>query len=224
MRAFSRVSAVLVLPLLALLLAVSPAAAAEPASPPVERVIALLPLGKVSQDVLDRVAWDIQLRLRVKVRVEPRRELPQEAYYPPRRRWRAEKLLEFIDASPPQGVWKVVGITEAEVSTTKGDIQDWGIAGLGSIQGLSCVVSTHIYRKHSKTRQVLLRRVGDLAVHELGHTLGFDHCETEGCVMADAKGKAIKSSDKSSGHYCERCLQGMSPEDRVLMKTPAPPR
>jgi len=216
----SRVSAVLVLPLLALLLAVPSSAAAEPA----ERVIALLPLGKVSQDVLDRVAWDIQLRLRVKVRVEPRRELPQEAYYPPRRRWRAEKLLEFIDASPPHGVWKVVGITEAEISTTKGDIQDWGIAGLGSIQGPSCVVSTHIYRKHSKQREVMLRRVGDLAVHELGHTLGFDHCETEGCVMADAKGKAIKSADKSSGHYCARCLQGMSPEDRALVKRPAPPR
>jgi archaemetzincin len=86
------------------------------------------------------------------------------------------------------------------------------------------VVSTHIYRKHSKTRAVLLRRVGDLAVHELGHTLGFDHCETEGCVMADAKGKAIKSADRSTGHYCERCLQKLSPEDRALMKQPAPQR
>jgi archaemetzincin len=203
---------------LAVLLAV-PSAAAEPAA---ERVIAIVPLGKVRQDILDRVAWEIGLRLRVKVRFEPPRELPREAFYTPRRRWRAGKLLAFLDADPPEGAWKVVGVTEAEISTTKGDIQDWGIAGMGSIQGLSCVVSTHIYRKHSKTREVLLRRVGDLAVHELGHTLGFDHCETEGCVMADAKGKAIKSADKSSGQYCERCLQSLSPEDRALVKKLAP--
>lgn len=212
MRLLSRV-----LLLLAVLLAVP--SAAEPAA---ERVIAIVPLGKVGQDILDRVAWDIQLRLRVKVRFEPQRELPKEAFYAPRKRWRAEKLLEFIDAAPPQGAWKVVAVTEAEISTTKGDIQDWGIAGLGNLPGLSCVVSSHIYRKHSKTREVLLRRVGDLAVHELGHTLGFDHCETEGCVMADAKGKAIKSADKSSGQYCERCLRSLSPEERALVKKPAP--
>src|SRR5687768_13580509 len=154
MRLFSRVSAV-PLVLLATLLAL-PSAAAEPAA---ERVIAIVPLGKVRQDILDRVAWEIGLRLRVKVRFEPPRELPKEAFYAPRRRWRAEKLLESIDAAPPDGAWKVVGVTEAEISTTKGDIQDWGIAGLGSIQGLSCVVSTHIYRKHSKAREVMLRRV-----------------------------------------------------------------
>ncbi len=216
MRVSSRVLAVPLF-LWAMLLAVPPAAA----QPPPGRVVAILPLGKVRQDVLDQVARELQARLNVQVRFEPQRELPREAYYPPRRRWRAEKLLDAIDSNPPQGAWKVVGVTEAEISTTKGDIQDWGIAGLGSIQGLSCVVSTHIYRKHSKTKEALLRRVGDLAVHELGHTLGFDHCETEGCVMADAKGKAIKSADRSTGQYCARCRQKLPAEDRALVKEPA---
>jgi archaemetzincin len=205
--------------LLAVLLVAPSALAEQP--PSAEPVVAILPLGKVSREVLDRVARELQARMRVQVRFEPPRELPKEAFYPPRRRWRAEKLLDAIDADPPKGAWKVVAVTEAEISTTKGDIQDWGIAGLGNMPGLSCVVSTHIYRKHSKTKAALLRRVGDLAVHEFGHTLGFPHCETEGCVMADAKGKAIKSADRSTGQYCARCLELLSPEDRARVKTPA---
>ncbi|NMO23264.1 hypothetical protein HPC49_49015 [Pyxidicoccus fallax] len=202
--------------LLAVLLALPPASAEPP--PPAEPVVAIVPLGKVSPEVLERVSGELQARMRVRVRVEPQRELPKEAFHAPRRRWRAEKLLDALDASPPKGAWKVVGVTEAEISTTKGDIPDWGIAGLGSTGGLSCVVSTHIYRKHSKTQEALLRRMGDLAVHEFGHTLGFPHCETEGCVMADAKGKAVTSADRSTGHYCARCLGLLSAEDRARVK------
>jgi archaemetzincin len=79
-------------------------------------------------------------------------------------------------------------------------------------------VSAHIYKKHSKTKEALLRRLGDLAVHEFGHTLGFPHCEEKGCVMADAKGKAISSADASSGRYCAKCLGTLSAEDRALVK------
>jgi archaemetzincin len=202
---------------LLVLLAGLPAAAQAP-SPSSEPVVAILPFGKVSQDVLERVARDIQARLRVQVRFESPRELPKAAWYAPRKRWRAEKLLEAVDADPPKGAWKVLAVTEAEISTTKDAIPDWGIAGLGNLGGLSCVISTHIYRKHSKTRDVLLRRVGDVAVHEFGHTLGFDHCETDGCVMSDAKGKAISSADHSTGFYCARCLGQLKPEVRALMK------
>lgn len=187
------------------------------AEPP-ERVVALLPLGKVRPEYLQRVAEELQARLAVQVRIEPARELPREAWYAPRRRWRADTLLDSLEANPPPGAWKVVAITEAEISTTKGRFADWGIAGLGLLGGKSCVVSTYIYKKHSRTRAALLRRVADLAVHEFGHTLGLDHCEQKGCVMSDAKGKALKSADESSGHYCAKCLQLLEPEIRVLVK------
>lgn len=183
-----------------------------------QRVVAIVPLGPVKQEYLERVAQEIQARMDVHVRIEPQRELPAEAFYKPRKRWRAEKLLAALDANPPVGAWKVVGVTEAEISSTKGDIVDWGIAGLGNIGGQSCVVSAFIYKKHSRSKQVLLRRLGDLAVHELGHTLGFPHCEVKRCVMADAKGKAVKSADTSSGQYCAQCLELLSPEDRALFK------
>jgi archaemetzincin len=55
-------------------------------------------------------------------------------------------------------------------------------------------------------------------VHEFGHTLGLDHCEHKGCVMSDAKGKALKSADESSGRYCSKCLQTLAPEIRALVR------
>ncbi|WP_409015003.1 hypothetical protein [Archangium sp.] len=83
-------------------------------------------------------------------------------------------------------------------------------------------MSAHIYKKHSKTKAALLRRLGDLAVHEFGHTLGFPHCEQKGCVMSDAKGKALESADQSSGRYCAKCLETLSPEVRALVAQPSP--
>ena len=175
-----------------------------------ERVVRLVPLGDVEPGLLSAVGEAISARVNAKVEIAPREELPVDALYKPRKRWRAEKLLEFLE-SKSNGAWKVVGVTNQEISTTKGKILDWGIAGLGTIGGRSCVVSAYLYKKYSKTQPVMLRRFADCAVHELGHTLGMPHCESKGCVMADAKGNAIKSSDESSGEYCEPCRQ-LAPE------------
>jgi archaemetzincin len=186
------------------------------ATAPAERVVVILPMGKVNPAVLEAVSAALTEAADVKIRVDPQRELPKEAWYVPRKRWRAEKLLDAIDADLPEGAWRVVAITEGEISTTKDEYPDWGIVGLGSMGGPSCITSTHIFRKWSKTKDVLHRRVADSAVHELGHTLGLDHCESAGCVMRDAKGKAVTSADTSTGRFCEVC-HGLQ-RDGVLKK------
>jgi archaemetzincin len=162
-------------------------------------------MGPMEQAYLDAAAEAIGARLNATVRIEPARDLPAQAFYAPRKRYRAEILLDLVDQNPPAGAWKTVILTHAEISTTKGDIKDWGIGGLGNIGGRACVVSTHLIRKHSKTPDVLMRRFADITVHELGHTLGLEHCPTKHCVMQDANGKLIKSLDSSSGQYCVWC-------------------
>ena len=192
------------------------AAAATAPSP--EKTVVILPFGKVNSSYVEAVSAAVTEAMDVKIRVDPQRELPKAAWYAPRKRWRAEKILDAIDADPPTGAWKVLAITEAEISTTKDEYVDWGIVGLGNVGGLSSVTSTKIFKKHSKTNKDLLRRVSDSAIHELGHTLGLDHCESTGCVMRDAKGKAITSADTSTGRYCELCHERVNEDAKGLLK------
>lgn len=177
-----------------------------------EPFVALIPVGPVDPAFVEAAKAAIAARLAVTVRVDAARPLPASAYFPPRKRYRAEKLLAWLNEAPPDGAWKVVLLTQAEISTTKGEIADWGIAGLGDLGGLACVASTHLYTKHSKTKALALERYADVVVHELGHTLGLPHCESRGCVMADAKGKAMKSADESTGRWCAACRGQLPPE------------
>ena len=170
-----------------------------------ERIVYVVPLGDVEAKLLDVARDALAARINAEIRIGGRRDLPQEAWYAPRKRYRAEKLIDALNADPPPDAWRVVGVTEQPISTTKGEIFDWGIAGLGDIDGRTCVLSSAIYRKHSRDRATLERRMADLVVHEFGHNLGLNHCDVKGCVMADAKGKAIRSADSSTGQYCSKC-------------------
>jgi archaemetzincin len=167
--------------------------------------VALVPLGTVEQSALDLAVAAITERLDVTIKQVDPLPLPDDAFYAPRKRYRAEKLLDYLDEKVATDAWKILSVTGVEISTTKGKIFDWGIAGIGALGGRPCVLSTYLYKKHSKTQEVFNRRLADVTVHEFGHTLGLNHCPTPGCVMSDAKGKAMASADASTGHYCARC-------------------
>jgi archaemetzincin len=206
--------------LLALLTALSLGAPPVDLSTP--PTVVVVPLGEVDDAALQAIRDNITAHARVTVRIDPPRPLPPEAWYAPRKRWRAEKILDAVDADLPEGAWKVVAVTAAEISTTKGDIKDWGIGGLGNIDGTSCVVSTYLVRKHSKDSAAYERRMAQLGIHELGHTLGLDHCPVPRCVMSDAKGKLIKSLDASTGEFCDRCRHTVQEGLLQIAATAAP--
>ena len=50
----------------------------------------------------------------------------------------------------------------------------------------------------------------NLVLHEVGHTLGLPHCVLDRCIMADAKGNAIRAAKISINEFCPRCYQASS--------------
>src|SRR5690242_2554799 len=133
------------------------------------------------------------------------RGLPKEAYYPLRQRYRAEKLLAFLTKKTPQPFTKVIGVTEVDFSTTKGEYKDWCIFGLGDMPRRACVVSSHRLGRGGNAVQ-FQNRLSNTSIHEVGHTLGLPHCPTTGCVMQDAQG-TIRTVDGETGHFCSSCSE-----------------
>ncbi len=158
------------------------------------------------------------------VRALPSVALPAAAYTRPRARYRAEKLLDFLDTRLPSDGARILGLTGVDISTTKtdttkGDVADWGVLGLGRIDGAASVISEFRCRMKSRGAAHARERLAKVAVHEAGHTLGLPHCPTRGCLMEDAEGH-VATCDREYD-FCARCRGQLAAAGRAL---PASPR
>ncbi len=175
-----------------------------------EGTLAIAPLGKIDDEALQTAAKSIENMYGWKVVTMGRRELPESAWYKPRKRHRAEKILDWLHPRRPRVAHKIMALTKRDISTTKGRHKDWGICGLAEVGGEAAVVSSfRIKRKLKgfsvkKRKEVYLKRLEDLTTHEFGHQLGLPHCPSRGCIMEDAKG-TVSTFDHSTGELCADC-------------------
>jgi archaemetzincin len=151
----------------------------------------------------------------------PRVDLPAAAFYPPRRRYRAERLLDFLDGRLPPDGTRILGLTGVDISTTKGRFADWGLLGLGRIGGGSSVISEFRCRVRSFGPGNARERLAKVAVHEAGHTLGLEHCPTRGCLMEDAEGQ-VTTCDREYD-FCRRCRGLVAATGQPLPSSPRIP-
>lgn len=166
--------------------------------------VAIQPLGGVDPAALRGVADYLRSTLVADVTVLPPESLPPGAYYAPRRRYRGDELLDFLNRETPASYSRVIGITSRDISVTSGDVYDWGVFGVAQLSGRPGMVSTYRLRAHAASSRLAQIRLDTVVLHELGHTLGLPHCPVKGCVMQDANG-SIRTVDESTGHFCASC-------------------
>jgi archaemetzincin len=119
-------------------------------------------------------------------------------------RFRGDQLVEWLGAEKSMGSLAILGIMSRDLSATKGRVYDWGVMGVASPWLQAGVISTYRLAGHDASASLVTRRLCQVAVHELGHSLGLPHCPVSRCVMNDAEG-GIGAVDRSSGKFCPRC-------------------
>jgi archaemetzincin len=182
-------------------------------------VILIQPLGKELPSEVTALIKDALVGIyNVQIRVLPQVELPTQAYYEPRRRYRAEKLLPFLQEKLLDDGDRILGLTGVDISTAKGSIEDWGIVGLARLGGKECIISAFRCRGQAQEGahgRVLLAKV---AVHEVGHTMGLNHCPMRGCLMEDAGGQ-VSTCDREFD-ICTHCRSKLRASGYALPDQP----
>ncbi len=159
------------------------------------RVIIIQPLGNFSGPHAQAVLQEIR-KINPNTILRKSIPLPASAYYKHRNRYRADSLLHYLKRYGNEDS-VVIGLTEKDISTTKNNVTDWGVMGLGFNPGNACVVST--FRLAKINQKIQFYKV---AVHELGHTQGLPHCPETTCFMRDAKGGNPLNDEKG---FCKSC-------------------
>jgi archaemetzincin len=166
--------------------------------------IYVLPVGKVEADELRTVTRALTAFFPIEIKQLPGIELPRSAYYRPRNRYRADKLLDHVESLKlPEDGRTVLAVTAAPISITKGKIYDWGIIGYVAIGGQICAYSTYYVKRGLRDPEQARERIGKIAVHEFAHNLGLRHCKERGCLMEDAQGTPL-TFDRVYD-FCPRC-------------------
>jgi archaemetzincin len=189
---------------------------AEPAPPPPPpKRVALMPLGELSTADVGLASASLSRTYGWIVDVLPAQDPPAAAWYAARKRYRAEKILDWLRPQLPAGDDRIVALTAFDISTTKPPRADWGICGLADIGAAAAVVSTFRLRSKMGAATPAERparyeqRLRDLAAHEFGHQLGLEHCPNRGCLMEDAKG-TVTTFDRSTGELCTDCRAALA--------------
>lgn len=123
--------------------------------------------------------------------------VPAEAYDSGRDQYVADVLLTAVQQLPDQ---HVIGVTDLDLYSDELNF----VFGLAQLPGKAAVISLHRLR-YDADRGTFRKRAVTEVVHELGHTLGLQHCPDARCVMHFSN--SLVDTDRKGIKYCERCRE-----------------
>jgi archaemetzincin len=129
--------------------------------------------------------------------------LPDSAYYQPRGRYLSKILLNHLLHFRKSNAL-VLGVTEKDISTAVHGYDNYGIMGQASLNQKVAVVSTW---RLGKVNHLQKQDFKKLMLHELAHSVGLRHCNTDDCILHAAEKKNRFSQSPS---FCRSCKQQLT--------------
>ena len=165
-----------------------------------EITILIQPFEDVKPKQLTEISENIR-KIYPKIKILKPIKFPQNTYYEPRNRYRADSIIKYLRTKTPNNC-VTLALTNKDISVTKGKVADFGVMGLGYRPGNACVASS--FRLNPKNKNEQLYKI---AIHELGHTQGLKHCPDKTCFMRDAEGENPTNEEKDFCQNCKKVLR-----------------
>jgi len=168
----------------------------------------VVPIGDVPAQVKREASTALRSVFGAEVSIREAEILPESAYDAARDQYRAEELIDL--ASRVGTGAKNVAITTADLFYRRRNY----VFGLAYLDGNASVVSTNRLQTSSDggfsqkpATEIFADRVRKEVVHEIGHTLGLEHCENTRCVMNFSP--TVREVDVKEEALCGSCQRAL---------------
>jgi archaemetzincin len=164
----------------------------------------IVPVGDVPAQVKREASASLRAVYDCDVVVASEQDVPQGAYDDARSQYRAAELIDL--ATRVSDGEKTLAITPEDLFYRRRNY----VFGLAYLDGRGCVVSTYRLQTSSDggfserpASDVFDDRVRKEVVHELGHTLGLEHCDNNRCAMNFSP--TVREVDRKEENLCGSC-------------------